>query len=104
MKFRNHPSVSAIRNAFNPQSFNLPKVTVNDVLKGINKLGNRKAIQSTEIPVKILKQNPDIFGSYICHLFNVCTDKGTFPSVMKHANITPVFKKDTEVLKKTTDR
>ena len=89
MKFRNHPSVSAIRNAFNPQSFNFSKVSVDDVLKEINKLGNRKAIQNTDIPVKILKQNADIFGSYICHFFNVCLGKGTFPSLLKHANITP---------------
>ena len=31
MKFRDHPSVSAIRNAFNPQSFNISKVNVDDV-------------------------------------------------------------------------
>ena len=92
MKFRNHPSVSAIRNSFNPQSFNFSQVSV-DVLKEINKLDNRKAIQNTYIPVKILKQNADIFGSHICHFFDVCVDKGTFPSVLKHANITRVFKK-----------
>ena len=91
MKFRKHPSVSAITNAFNPQSFNFSKVSVDDVLKEINKLGNRKAIQNTDIPVKILKQNADIFGSYICHFFNVCVNKGTFPSVLKHADITPVI-------------
>ena len=46
-----------------------------------------------DIPLKILKQNADIFGSYICHIFNVCVDNnGTFSSVLKHPNITPVFK------------
>ena len=90
MKFCNHPSVSATKNAFNPQSFNFSNVTVDDALKKINKLGNRKAIHNTDILVKILKQNADIFGSYICHYFNVCVDKGTFPSILKHANITPV--------------
>ena len=46
-----------------------------------------------DIPLKILKQNADIFGSYICHVFNVCVDNnGTFSSVLKHPNITPVFK------------
>ena len=99
IKFCNHPSVSAIRNAFDPQSFNFSKVSVDDVLKEINKLGNKKAIPKTDIPVKILKQNADIFGSCICQFFNVCVDKGTFPSVLKHAHITPVFKKDTGVLK-----
>ena len=38
MKFRKHPSVSAITNAFNPQSFSFSKVSVDDVLKEINKL------------------------------------------------------------------
>ena len=62
-------------------------------MKEINKLGNGKAIQNTEIAVKILKQNADIFGSYVCYFLYVCVDKGTFSSVLKHANITPVFKK-----------
>ena len=57
-------------------------------MKETTKLGNRRAIQSVGIPVKILKQNVDIFGSYICHFFNVCVDMGTFSTVLKHANIT----------------
>ena len=32
-----------------------------------------------------------MFGSYICHFFNVCVDKCTLPSGLKHANITAVF-------------
>ena len=90
MKFRNHSSVSAIRNAFNRQSFNFSKITVDDVLKEINKLGDRKAMESTEIP--ILKHNAGVFGGYNCHFFNVCVDKGTFPFALKHANITSVFR------------
>ena len=98
-KFRNHPSVSAIRNAFDPQSFNFSKAMVDDALKKINKLGNRNAIQNTDIPVKILKENADIFGSYICHNFNVFVDKDMFASVLKHANITPIFIKRYNVSK-----
>ena len=56
MKFRNHPGISFIR----------------------------KAIQSTNIPVKILKQNVEILESYICHFFNACVDKGMLPSALKH--------------------
>ena len=52
-----------------------------------------KATQNTDIPVRILKQNSDIFGNYICDFFNECVDKGVFPSILKNANITPVFKK-----------
>ena len=36
MKFRNHPSVPAIRNAFNSQSLSFSKVSIDDVLKEIN--------------------------------------------------------------------
>ena len=44
MKFHNHTSVSVIRKVFNPQSFSFSKVIVDDVLKEISKLGNRKTI------------------------------------------------------------
>ena len=44
MKLRINLSVSAIRNAFNLRSFSFLKVSVDDVLEEINKLGNRKAI------------------------------------------------------------
>ena len=90
--FGNHLSVSAIRNAFNSLIFSSSKVSVDDLLKEINKLGNRKAIQGPDITVKILKQNADIFGSYICQYFNVIVDEGTFPSVQKHINITKRIK------------
>lgn len=90
--FGNHLSVSAIRNAFNSRIFSSSKVSVDDLLKEINKLGTRKAIQGPDITVKILKQNADIFGSYICQYFNVIVDEGTFPSVQKHINITKRIK------------
>ena len=51
-----------------------------------------------------MRQNADIFWSYICHLFNVCIDKGTSPSVLKLTNITPVFKKRYRGSKKATER
>ena len=53
----------------------------------------RNATQYSDLPVKILKENSDILGKYISDFFNECVDKGTFPSILKHANITPVFKK-----------
>ena len=69
-------------------------MSVQDVVKEIKKLSTQKATQSTDIPVKILKENADIFGSYICDFFNDCVEKGDFPSILKLANITPVFKKE----------
>ena len=61
--------------------------------KEIRKVDLRKATQDNDIPVRILKQNSDIFGSYICDFFNECVDKGVFQPIIKNVNITPVFKK-----------
>ena len=52
-----------------------------------------KATRNTNIPVRILKQNSDIFGNYICDFFNEYIDKDVFSSVLKYANITTVFQK-----------
>ena len=101
-KFCNRPKVFPIRNAFNPQSLSFSQVSVEAFSNETKKLGNTKTIQNTEMPVKILKQNPDMFWSYICQLFNVCVDKSTFPSSLKKANITSVFKKRYKGSKKTT--
>ena len=40
----------------------------------------------------MLKENADIFADYICGFFNESIKKSTFPSILKNANITPVFK------------
>ena len=58
--------------------------------KEIRKLDPRKPTQNTDIPVRILIQNSDIFGNYICDFFNECVDRGVLPSILK-ANITHVF-------------
>ena len=65
MKFRNRPNITAVKNLNKGTRFDFCRVSVKDVVKEIKKLSPRKATQSAEIPVKILKENPDIFGSYI---------------------------------------
>ena len=93
MKYANHPGTIAIKDLNNTSLFSFSNVSVADVKKEIRKLDPRKATQNTDIPVRILKQSSDIFGNYICDFFNECVDKGVFPSILKNANITPVFKK-----------
>ena len=91
MKFRNHPSIIAIKD-FNKNSIlGFCRVSFENVVTEIKKLSTRKATQSTDLLVNILKQNLDIFGSYIRDFFNYCVDKGDFPSILKLANMTPVF-------------
>ena len=63
--------------------------------KKLNKhLNPQKAVQNTEIPAKVLKERADIFSAYTCEFVNETVRSGKFPSILKHGNITPVFKKD----------
>ena len=55
-------------------------MSVQDV-KEVKKLSTWKATQSADIPVKILKENADIFGSYIYNFFNNCVEKGDYPQI-----------------------
>ena len=52
-----------------------------------------KAIQESDIPVKIIKANENFFAEAICFYFNKSLENGKFPNCLKLANITPVFKK-----------
>ena len=45
----------------------------------------QKAIQDTDLPVKILKQNSDIFGTYTCDFLGDCLDEENVPSILKRA-------------------
>ena len=79
MKFRNHLSITVIKNLNKGTKFDFCIVSDQDVVKEINKLSTWKATQSTDIPVKTLKENADIFGSYIYEFFNGYVERGDFP-------------------------
>ena len=59
---------------------------------------SRKSVQSTDIPIRVLKENADIFADYICRFFNESINKSAIPSILKNTNITPVFKKEAQSL------
>ena len=69
------------------------------ILKEITQLNSSKAGQSTDIPTKIIKQNSDIFADFILTSFNQSVANFIFPSSLKNADITPVFKKGDRNLK-----
>ena len=54
---------------------------------------NSKACRDTDIPTKIIKENADIFADILLASFKYSVEKITFPSSLKKAIITPVFKK-----------
>ena len=91
MKYMNHPSINIIRHF--SQSilvFIFHKLKKNTVLKEIRRLSSKKAVQETDIPVKILKENADFFAEHICRQLNEAICSSKFPATFKFANVTPV--------------
>ena len=54
--------------------FKFSHVPKEDVLKEIGNLDTTKSSQDTDIPTKSIKQNSDIFESFICKSFNNMID------------------------------
>ena len=77
----------------NDQSFSFGPVTYDDVLKKVNTLDTAKVSQQSDIRTKILKQNSDYFAEYFYENINQCISKSVFPSDLKLADVTPVYKK-----------
>ena len=71
----------------------------NTVLKEIKKLNLSKAVQDSDIPVKILKENADFFADYIYLQFNEVVDSSKFADFFKSADIAAAFKRGSRNLK-----
>lgn len=87
LKQKNHPSAVAARNSdceFQSLCF---KINISK-----KRLNRRKATQSTDISVEILKGNEDIFADYIRGCFNKIIINCKFSSVFKQTKFTPVIK------------
>ena len=95
VKWRNHPSILTITS----EHENTPKVFFNFVLKEhvleeMQMLDSSKAIQESNIPVKLIKESSDLFAEIICKYFNESLEIRKFPDCLKIANVTPIFKTD----------
>ena len=106
VKYMNHLSILAIVQVCNKHPrlpFSFPKINREEILREMLKLKISKAWQDTDIPTKIIKGNVDIFADILLASFNDSVEKSNFPSSLNKANMTPAFKKVTEILRITTD-
>ena len=67
MKSRNHPSIFAIKSKVSGKRLN-KRVSKKDIVKEIKKLSSKKAVQNTDIPLKIIKENANACESHPCKL------------------------------------
>ena len=96
LKYRDHPSILTIGEVCKEKSdspFLFTGIEKEEILKKILNLDASKTWQDTDVPTKILKENTDSFADFLHTSFNEFVKKSEFSSVLKLANITPVFKK-----------
>ena len=73
--------------------FTFNHITKEDVIKEIKNLDASKASREDDIPTKIIKENSDIFSNFIYQSFNNMIHVCIFPTSLKLANMTTVYKK-----------
>ena len=96
-KFRNHPSILSINKNMERigcPSFAFEFVSLEETIKEVNKLSIKKASQTLDIPVKIVKENKDLISYFVYNNFNNALSSLQYPNGLKYADVTPVFKKD----------
>ena len=62
-------------------------------------MDKNKASQHSDIPIKIIKENLDIFADFLCTNINSSFKSSSFPSCLKMADVTPLHKKGKKDLK-----
>ena len=95
-KYKNHPSIRLIKDNYGNtvNTFHFEKVSGKTIEKELKNLLSSEAAQDSDIPTKVIKDNIDTSTPIFLEEFNKSLALGIFPSSMKLANITPVFKKD----------
>ena len=73
-------------------SFTFQPVTNNQISNIIKVLNDKKAIQSTDIPTKLIKKLCDFFSEFIYKSINHCITEGNFIADFKKAEVLPLYK------------
>ena len=88
-KYENHPSIILIKKHMQGanSSFVFETVTKEKIEKLIENLNIKKAVQSKDIPTKLVKEFGYLFFKYIATSINRCITGGTFVNAFKKRKI-----------------
>lgn len=67
-------------------------IDMEEILITVNNLSTGKAAGPDGITVRLVKENIDILGPVLLRLFNHSLHTGIYPSTLKTAKVTPIFK------------
>ena len=92
-KFKNHTSILKMKEEYGQDdTFSFKYILLTEMTNEIIGLNNSKAIPKETIPVKIIKENIDIFSSILHNNFNNNIYSGLFPQNLKLADVSPLYK------------
>ena len=97
LTYRNHPSVIKIRDRIENRKqftkFSFSHVTPSHIEAVIAGLNPQKAVGYDYIPPRVLIETVSIVKQPLSLIFNTSVDECIFPSKLKFANVSPLFKK-----------
>ncbi len=92
--FEKHTSIIGIKNNLkHKMPFEFQPITKERLKEIILNLDHKKACGHDMISAKFLKLSVDIISGPLVNILNKCIVQGTFPSLMKMAVVSPVYKK-----------
>jgi len=95
MKYKNHPSILAIKKSFNPEKmFDIPKATAKDINRIIKSLNTKKATGPDHISAKFVKMAANIIDYHLADTFNEDLSIDNYSENAKTATVRPLYKKD----------
>ena len=74
-------------------SFSFGPITVNDCYDIINELKPNKPTGPCKVPAKGYNGWKQVLTSHLTFILNECINESVFPTMLKRATITPIFKK-----------
>jgi hypothetical protein len=101
-EYENHPSIIEInrRHTCNDENrFDFHDVTEADIFKKLSNLNVRKACGYDGQPPHLLKLGAPVLSHSLLPIVNNAIECNVFPNDLKHAEVSPVFKKDDKMNK-----
>ena len=93
LKYKNHPSITVIKKKAKNSVFSFYEVDKDKIKKEINRLNKNKASRKSDIPIKIIHDDVDIFADFIAESLKGAIKTSNFSNCLKLADITHLHKK-----------
>ena len=100
-KYKSHPSILKIKeNVKFETKFEFNDINEDKIYDRVKTLDPKKASIQNDIPTKILIGSNDIVSSYLSKMYNTSKNSQNYPSSLKLADVTPIYKAKERILKK----